>query len=445
VRRVQRELGISAIFVTHDQEEAFELADRVGVMNAGRLLEVAPPADLYTRPATDFAATFIGTANLMVGHAAHDTIRIGPAELPAPVDRTEETRVGRVQVLFRPEDVALGTTAQDLRAPLLGEGIVEEIGFAGSFERLRIRLRGLAGVRSIAPAAGFGEEGVVVDALRPQHLSRTFPLRRGDPTWVGVRRIHTLAHPGLAFLLLHDGEPAHRPALELGAQLALRTFARVTLLACGGSYDRFLEDVEAARDWLGVALEGVETRTTTEAPFDAVAAEAGVRPFDLVVLPHDVGRGVEGIERVLRAGAHSVLLVPCACPVPSNVLVCVAVGEPGKKDIQFVARLVRHFGARATILTVLADEGDSERAATAERFLSAGVRSMSLLGVSAQTRLRSGSVAEEVLAEVADAGHDLLVIGAPLPDLRGELSLGPQTTRILTGSGKRPVLIVRSQ
>nr|MBP8252755.1 ABC transporter ATP-binding protein [Herpetosiphon sp.] len=67
LRGIQRELGITAIFVTHDQDEAFELADRIGVMNHGRLLEVGTPSELYQRPQTDFVATFLGSANVMLG------------------------------------------------------------------------------------------------------------------------------------------------------------------------------------------------------------------------------------------------------------------------------------------------------------------------------------------------------------------------------------------
>src|SRR5574342_1190338 len=64
VHGIQRELKVTAIFVTHDQEEAFELADRMGVMNFGRLLEIGRPGELYLRPETEFVATFLGTANL---------------------------------------------------------------------------------------------------------------------------------------------------------------------------------------------------------------------------------------------------------------------------------------------------------------------------------------------------------------------------------------------
>src|SRR5919107_5875571 len=82
IREIQRELKITTVFVTHDQEEAFELADRLAVLSFGRLLEVGPPDELYLRPETEFVATFLGTANLMVGECATGGVRLGPVEFP---------------------------------------------------------------------------------------------------------------------------------------------------------------------------------------------------------------------------------------------------------------------------------------------------------------------------------------------------------------------------
>src|SRR5436309_3241458 len=103
VREVQRELGITTLFVTHDQEEAFELADRLAVLSFGRLLELGPPEELYLRPETEFVATFLGTASLMVGEATPQGVRVGPVCFP--LGTHADTAARRVQVLFRPEDV----------------------------------------------------------------------------------------------------------------------------------------------------------------------------------------------------------------------------------------------------------------------------------------------------------------------------------------------------
>src|SRR5690348_16973368 len=83
IREVQRELKITTILVTHDQEEAFALADRIGVMNLGRLLETGQPHELYARPATRFVATFLGAANLLLARQTAEGIRFGAAPVNA--------------------------------------------------------------------------------------------------------------------------------------------------------------------------------------------------------------------------------------------------------------------------------------------------------------------------------------------------------------------------
>src|SRR6202042_699256 len=84
IRQVQRELGITTVLVTHDQEEAFALADRIGVMNFGRLLEVGRPDELYTRPATRFVATFLGAANLLLARQTKNGVRFGAMGADGP-------------------------------------------------------------------------------------------------------------------------------------------------------------------------------------------------------------------------------------------------------------------------------------------------------------------------------------------------------------------------
>src|ERR1700732_3635052 len=83
IRQVQRELGITTVLVTHDQEEAFALADQVGVMSLGRLLERGKPQELYARPATRFVATFLGAANLILARQTKDGIRFGKTPVNA--------------------------------------------------------------------------------------------------------------------------------------------------------------------------------------------------------------------------------------------------------------------------------------------------------------------------------------------------------------------------
>ena len=111
IREVQRELGITTILVTHDQEEAFALADRIGIMNLGRLLELGRPEDLYARPATRFVATFLGAANLVLAQHTARGICIGAdpvlalGSTTAPAGRDHE-----VVAVLRPEDIEIAAS-----------------------------------------------------------------------------------------------------------------------------------------------------------------------------------------------------------------------------------------------------------------------------------------------------------------------------------------------
>jgi sulfate transport system ATP-binding protein len=445
VRRIQRELGIATIFVTHDQEEAFELADRIGVMNFGRLLEVGAPQELYLRPQTEFVATFLGTANLMVGEATASGVRLGPVSIPFGTRPATVGEPRRVQVLFRPEDIAVKDSPEALSWPLLGEAVVEESGFVGPVERLRLRLPPLAGVRPISPAAPYGGDSLRIEASRSQHQSRRFPLHPGDSAWVGVRRVHVLTHPGLSMLLVTDGSAASKAALDLGGKVARLAHARVTVLAHGIDDDgRARALLQSAKEDLGSGLAALETRSTAEPYPGAVADEAAREHYDLVVSPLPPRGRTELMERLLQMGDQHLLLVPAAVPLPTRVLICVTVGEPGKEDVLFAARVVRHLGAEATILTVLPEGHGTLQATQAQRFLDGGRRTMTLLGVGAKSAVRTGDILGQILAEIEAGSHELVVVGTPLTDRYGRFRLEGVVRDLVTRTGNRPVLLARS-
>ncbi|HET6371664.1 MAG TPA: ATP-binding cassette domain-containing protein, partial [Candidatus Polarisedimenticolia bacterium] len=445
VRAIQRELGVATIFVTHDQEEAFELADRLGVMHHGRLLEAGVPEDLYLRPQTEFVATFLGTANLMVGERTSRGVRLGTVEIPLGTQTPEDGEPRRVQVLFRPEDVAVKDSPEALEWPLLSKAVVEESEFVGPVERLRLRLPPIAGVRPISPPPPYGGDYLRIDASRSQHQARRYPMRPGDVIWVGVRRVHALTHPGLSFLLTTDGTPKSEAALALGGKIARLAHARVLLLV-QGTLDRPAEErLRAFKEKIGAGLVVEESRAAADTADETLASEAARGHYDLVVrsLPED-GRG-EAAEQLLLMADHHVLLVPAPREIPTRVLVCVAVGEPGKDCVRFAARLLRHVGASVTLMTVVAEDGGEKELARAERFLAAGAKTMSPMQVPATTAVKKGEVVEEVEREMGSGGHDMLVVGTPPPERGTWTGRGGIVPRLLDRIGDRPILIVRSQ
>ncbi len=101
IRRVQLEVGTTTLFVTHDQEEALAVADRVGVMNAGRLEQLAPPTELYAAPATRFVAEFVGLSNRIPAQVADGTAEVLGASIPVLAGSAS----GAGLALVRPESV----------------------------------------------------------------------------------------------------------------------------------------------------------------------------------------------------------------------------------------------------------------------------------------------------------------------------------------------------
>jgi putative spermidine/putrescine transport system ATP-binding protein len=129
-----RRVGLTALWVTHEQAEAFDVADRVAVLEAGRLAQVGTPFDLYTAPADRFVAGFVGRASWLPARLVGDGAEFEGVRLPWPLERIQ-VREGAIHLLLRPEQLAFAPAAS---APLVGE--VRERRFAGEATYFTVRL-----------------------------------------------------------------------------------------------------------------------------------------------------------------------------------------------------------------------------------------------------------------------------------------------------------------
>jgi putative spermidine/putrescine transport system ATP-binding protein len=132
IRRVQVEVGTTTLFVTHDQEEALAVADRVGVMYEGRLEQVAPPTELYARPATPFVAEFVGLSNRLRADVSGRTARLLGVTVPLLDGSVEQ---GSGLALVRPESIGVSVAAGGD-----GNARVVSVAFLGSISRVQCRL-----------------------------------------------------------------------------------------------------------------------------------------------------------------------------------------------------------------------------------------------------------------------------------------------------------------
>ncbi|WP_440977146.1 sulfate/molybdate ABC transporter ATP-binding protein [Pseudoxanthomonas winnipegensis] len=133
LRQVHEATGVTTVFVTHDQEEALELADRVAILNKGRIEQVGTPAQVYDQPASAFVYGFVGEANRLSGHKAGELLRVGGLDLAAP--QGDALADGAVALFVRP---------QDLQPVAPGQGgwqaQVESVQRSGPRQRIHARL-----------------------------------------------------------------------------------------------------------------------------------------------------------------------------------------------------------------------------------------------------------------------------------------------------------------
>jgi iron(III) transport system ATP-binding protein len=146
LKELHEALDITTVYVTHDQEEALALSDRIGVMHEGALLEVGPPADLYLRPAHKITAEFLGTSNFVParvqqkGHGPGDEMLVESPCGSFVAQRSAEWEPGMAALLFfRPEYVELFDAESPAGALNQGKGIIERVTFLGSSADVVIR------------------------------------------------------------------------------------------------------------------------------------------------------------------------------------------------------------------------------------------------------------------------------------------------------------------
>jgi len=391
IRQIQRELGIATILVTHDQEEAFALADRIGVMNQGRLLECGPPDDLYTRPATRFVATFLGAANLMLGYRTPGGLRFAPPATPGAPPR-------EVVTVLRPEEVELAASAEAIRANFVGYGEIEEILFAGSVERLRVRMPG-DGPTAVAPGRD-DSTGAVLEVSRTLPEQRQLPMAIGRRVAVGARRTHVLPTPISSFTVVADDDARARAIADspLLAALASRMQTRLNIRVGRG---------DAIPPGMPVLATGPD--------------------------------GARNVRWHLEHGAEHLLCLPPGSPMPGHVVIHATDAAAGRRTFAVAASLLRHIPAEAIYLAIqAAGTPENTRAEAMRALLDARSGALAEHGLDMRTEVRAGDANTEIVRELLAHEPSMLVLGIGAPDGDAMAWL----PKLLEGPVQRPVMIV---
>jgi ABC-type Fe3+/spermidine/putrescine transport system ATPase subunit len=207
IRTLLKSVNVPAIFITHDQEEALELGDRIAVLHAGHLEQVGTPEEVYNRPETEYVATFLGAANLLLGVVADGgRVELGTASIEAGAEAARFREGQPVKLVFRPEDVRLSLTGElPPNCRRLTNGVIEEKHFVGAYERLTVRLdlvarRPAPGEPPLYEVAADREArlGVPIFVTRPKAEASAAPLGVGDRVAVCLTAFRILPNFALA-------------------------------------------------------------------------------------------------------------------------------------------------------------------------------------------------------------------------------------------------------
>jgi nucleotide-binding universal stress UspA family protein len=249
----------------------------------------------------------------------------------------------------------------------------------------------------------------------------------------------------LSFLVVTDGSLRSQSAISAGGYLARMSHARMTLLGVGKDeplLDSYLQD---ARKQLGSGMASIQVRVDRTSHSAAVAKAVEQNPVDLVIAGWRPLEGVGIAEQILQVGEHHLLLAAYPGARFEKALVCVASGEPGKDDVLFAGRLLRHLGAHAKLFTTLGrDFKDDYQRQRVERFVAGGVKSLEMFGVPTESEIRIGNPQEEIVEEIKRGEFDLIVMGVPLPQKDGRIVISGLMEGIMRNVGNCSILMVRS-
>jgi sulfate transport system ATP-binding protein len=413
IRQVQRRLGMTTILVTHDQEEAFALADRIGIMHNGRLLETGRAETLYRRPASRFVATFLGAANLFLGKRSQDGLRLGNQFL-ATADSLKAAGTGNeVVTIIRPEDIEIVEDEQRLRSTQLSDGYVVSVDFGGVFERLRVQLGRESGIVSAVGREHVSDAiedpvsapALLVDVTRTTNEQSQLPLAPGKRVVLGVRRFHVLPTPISSFRIL-TADAASASALRRAALLRqLVQSTQAPVLDAQDTHDR-------------------------DATQTGVAVIAGG------------SRSIAEIVAAVTQGRRRLLCIPIDSALPRRMLIYCQDEAARSATLGLVASLMRHLHVEATFVSVQSPSAPrSEVTNSFRRLLDARAELQETHGLDIRTDVQIGDINSWVTHLATSAEPSLVVLGLDGSLQELEQRLTEDFLPLLNESAHIPVLL----
>ena len=453
---IQRTLNVTMILVTHDQEEAFELADRIGVIERGNLVEVGTPSELYYTPKKEFIAKFVGGGNVVVGREKDKEIRIGSATLPFPKNAKSYEEGAPVRVLFRPEMVKFSKNdlqSNDKTLFNIGIGELKKYSFQGCMTKLLFELESLTGARPVMPTLSYGQRFAnIVCTTASSEIQDN--LKIGDKFNIFLKSYHVLEPSALKFIYLANDLKRKEGALTVGRELALSSHGTLNLFhVCEKENEQedSLLNLKKLKDSISDTNNNYhfDVKVKTGKVLSSFIREVQEGYYDVSLIDAsnvnskiNVQKLRNMIKNILILAGVPVLIGNSMNKNINKVLICTRCGEPGKVVLNFGARLSRHLTSKVTLFNVLDNKINKENLNKLKAIssLEQGKTLFNIYNIKSDIKVTQGNFETETLNEVFTNDYNLTILGAPIDQEKEVMELIKKI--ILTT--KSSVLIVPS-
>ena len=453
---IQRTLNVTMILVTHDQEEAFELADRIGVIERGNLVEVGTPSELYYTPKKEFIAKFVGGGNVVVGREKDKEIRIGSATLPFPKNAKSYEEGAPVRVLFRPEMVKFSKNdlqSNDKTLFNIGVGELKKYSFQGCMTKLLFELESLTGARPVMPTLSYGQRFAnIVCTTASSEIQDN--LKIGDKFNIFLKSYHVLEPSALKFIYLANDLKRKEGALTVGRELALSSHGTLNLFhVCEkeNEQEESLFNLKKIKDSISDTNNNYhfDVKVKTGKVLSSFIREVQEGYYDVSLIDAsnvnskiNVQKLRNMIKNILILAGVPVLIGNSMNKNINKVLICTRCGEPGKVVLNFGARLSRHLTSKVTLFNVLDNKINKENLNKLKAIssLEQGKTLFNIYNIKSDIKVTQGNFETETLNEVFTNDYNVTILGAPIDQEKEVMELIKKI--ILTT--KSSVLIVPS-
>ncbi len=366
LKAFQRKLGITTIMVTHDREEACELADRIGIIDSGHLMEVGTPEELYNSPKSVAAASLLGGGVILAGRVKEGLATFG--ELSLPVSKDDYVEGGPIRLLIRPESVNL-----EKRGVTLGRCIIEEETYIGGKYKVTVSVPSLQGSRVV------GQRALKVDEFPSISY---FSLSKSQESSVELSLASTpiLSPTTLSLICVCSEE-----TISLGRSITLQTKGKIGFIGSPLPQD----------------LNAREARISPSKEDLLEEVQHGM--FELALIP----RSELALVREVLSELPVLMVEKGASSSIKNILLPTAGGTSAKQSVLFAGRIARLLGAKITIIHI-----SREMSSYVETLLESATSTLRAMKVQSTQKVISGSTIQAIQKEIIESKPDLLILGS---------------------------------